>query len=196
MSFIIKEESNVKKRVHFQLIKCENKIPNYSFMNTNNTMHSKRKKNESKISFLPDEENELFDVQWRPPMRVRAWPDPTPPQTGDHCRNWWANLLQSTEPPNLAADLKATTLDPAIAAMAAPKSLEEEWEAKDSAARNETQSQKSFVFFGFIKQRGKCWFFALEAPERVMEWAMETKSLGGLFELELTDQICGTNFFG
>lgn len=38
--------------------------------------------------------------------------------------------------------------------------------------------------------------FALEAPERVMEWAMETKSLGGLFELELTDQICGTNFLG
>ena len=24
--------------------------------------------------------------------------------------------------------------------------------------------------------------FALEAPERVMEWAMETKSLGELFE--------------
>ena len=44
MYFSIKEESNVKKRVHFQLIKCENKIPNYSFMNTNNTMHSKRKK--------------------------------------------------------------------------------------------------------------------------------------------------------
>ena len=52
------------------------------------------------------------------------------------------------------------------------------------------------MFFGFIKQRGKCWFFALEAPERVMEWAIETKSLGGHFELELTDQICGTNFFG
>ena len=37
--------------------------------------------------------------------------------------------------------------------------------------------------------------FALEAPERVMEWAIETKSLGGHFELELTDQICGAFFW-
>ena len=128
-------------------------------------------------------------------MRVRAWPDPTPPQTGDHCRNWWANLLQSTEPPNLAADLKATTLDPAIAAMAAPKSLEEEWEAKDSAARNETQSKRKLCVFWFYKAKRKMLVFCFGSSGESDGVGDGNEVVGGLFELELTDQICGAFFW-
>ena len=164
-------------------------------MNTNNTMHSKKEKMNQKSAFYQTKKTSFSMCSGGrrcesgpDPIRLRRKPE-TIAETDERIyynqrnRRIWRRIwrqrhwIRRLQPWQLRRVLKKNEKR---------RTVQPEMKLK---------AKRSFVFFGFIKQRGKCWFFALEAPEGVMEWAMETKSLGGLFELELTDQICGTNFF-
>ena len=97
-----------------------------------------------RTKLLLGEENELFDPQRRP-AQGRSWPDPTPLGIGDHSRgrpNFWS--LEPSCFAEIPTDLKETTSDPIIEAMAAPKILrtvriaEEEWDEENSIDKNES----------------------------------------------------------